>query len=176
MSDDIVKNLKEPSHWLRILFMLGFAVVLYVVGLVVMVLTLAQILFSLLTGKDNPNLRSLGSSLSRYIFEILMFLTYNSEVRPFPFTPFPVMEPVESDEPVKPFKPAEEPAVDLSAGMHNPYSAEAAAAQTATTKSDNTKSDPFEPFSAESDPTPTHTELDVGKIDSDTGNATKPDR
>ena len=128
MSDDIVKNLKEPSHWLRILFMLGFAVVLYVVGLVVMVLTLAQILFSLLTGKDNPNLRSLGSSLSRYIFEILMFLTYNSEVRPFPFTPFPVMEPVESDEPVKPFKPAEEPAVDLSAGMHNPYSAEAAAA------------------------------------------------
>jgi hypothetical protein len=89
MSDDFVENLKEPSHWLRILFMLGFSVVLYVAGMVVLLVTLAQALFSLLTGKDNLNLRSLGSSLSRYIFEILMFLTYNSETRPFPFMPFP---------------------------------------------------------------------------------------
>jgi hypothetical protein len=95
MSDDFVENLKEPSHWLRILFMLGFSVVLYVAGMVVLVLTLAQVLFSLLTGKDNLNLRSLGSSLSSYLFEILMFLTYNSDARPFPFMPFPSTPPLE---------------------------------------------------------------------------------
>jgi len=154
MSDDIVDNLKEPSHWLRILFMLGFSVALYVVGMVVLVLTLAQVLFSLLSGKDNPNLRSLGSSLSRYIFEILMFLTYNSEVRPFPFTPFPVFEPVD------PVQPAGEGELtgQSSAGTYNPYTAETAAEADAT-EPDLTQPVPAESCSAESDSSAAGTEV-----------------
>jgi hypothetical protein len=150
MSDDIVSNLKQPSQWLRILFMLGFAVVLYVVGLVVIVLTLAQMLFSLLTGKDNLNLRSLGSSLSRYILEILIFLTYNGQIKPFPFTPFPVMEPdAPASAPVEPAEPAaEEAAVDLSAGSHNPHTA---AAEADLTESDTTQPAPVEVITVESD-------------------------
>jgi len=168
VSDDIVNNLKEPSHWLRILFMLGFAVVLYVVGLVVLVLTLAQILFSLLTGKDNLNLRSLGSSLSRYIFEILMFLTYNSETRPFPFSPFPVMEPVAPVEPAESFEPAApESAVDLYA--------DEAAARAAVTEPDLSQPGPVEPFTAESDSIMPDTEVsDAGEVDSNAATEKKP--
>lgn len=92
MSDDIVENLKQPSQWFRVAFMVIFAVVLYVVGLVLTLLTVAQILFSLLTGSDNENLRALGKDLSTYVHQILAFLTYNSDSKPFPFTTYPSAE------------------------------------------------------------------------------------
>lgn len=92
MSDDFVENLKKPSAWLRILFMAGFVVALYVSGMILMVLMLAQILFSLLTADDNPNLRRLGGSLAAYVAQILAFLTYNTHQKPFPFLPFPSTE------------------------------------------------------------------------------------
>ncbi|OFE11474.1 hypothetical protein PHACT_13060 [Pseudohongiella acticola] len=98
MSDELVNNLKRTSAWLRVLFMLGFAVALYVVGVVLLVLMLAQILFSLITGDDNSNLRRLGSALTLYVSQILAFLTYNSEEKPFPFAPFPLVTEDEVDD------------------------------------------------------------------------------
>jgi len=97
MSDEIVENLKKPSAWLRVLFMAGFAVALYVAGVVLLVLMLAQIVFSLVTGSDNANLRRLGASLSEYVAQILAFLTYNSEEKPFPFAPFPLSGELSDD-------------------------------------------------------------------------------
>ena len=94
MSDDIVENLKEPSQWLRIAFMIALAVALYDAGIVLTLLTIAQAIFSLLTGKDNENLRALGKDLSTYVHQILEFLTYNSELKPFPFSPYPDSEAV----------------------------------------------------------------------------------
>lgn len=90
MSDDMVRNLKKPSAWFRVLFMVGFVIALYVTGVILLVLMLAQIVFSLLTGEDNINLRRLGAGLASYVGQILAFLTYNSEQKPFPFLPFPV--------------------------------------------------------------------------------------
>lgn len=89
ITDDMVENLKRPSAWLRVLFMAGFVVALYITGIILTVLILAQIIFSLLTGADNDNMRRLGSSLSVYVSQILAYLTYNSEIKPFPFRPFP---------------------------------------------------------------------------------------
>lgn len=108
MSDDIVENLKEPSQWLRIAFMIALAVALYVAGIVLTLLTIAQAIFSLLTGKDNENLRTLGKDLSTYVHQILEFLTYNSELKPFPFSPYPDSEEVIIVEP--PFTPVKKAA------------------------------------------------------------------
>lgn len=88
MSDEYVENLKKPSAWLRVLFMAGFVLALYVAGVILLVLMLAQILFSLITGEDNANLRRLGASLTLYVAQILQFLTYNREEKPFPFAQF----------------------------------------------------------------------------------------
>lgn len=104
ITDEMVENLKRPSAWLRVLFMAGFVVALYITGVILMVLTLAQVIFSLLTGSANNNLRGLGASLSVYVNQILVYLTYNSEIKPFPFLPFP--SPAES--PVEPIEPVEE--------------------------------------------------------------------
>jgi len=91
--DDIVDNLRHASAWIRIVFMLAFAVVLYlIIAPVVFVLMIAQALFSVITGSSNENLRFLGAALARYVLQILEFITYNSENKPFPFSDFPKFE------------------------------------------------------------------------------------
>ena len=87
--DKILEHLATPASWLRVLFILGFCVILYLAGLVVLALTLAQALFSLITGSDNYNLRRLGAAIAEYIRQLLLYITYNTEQRPFPFAPFP---------------------------------------------------------------------------------------
>lgn len=98
MSDDIVENLKEPSQWLRIAFMIAFAIALYVAISVLVVLTIAQALFCLVTGNDNINLRGFGKGLGTYVHQIVEFLTYNRQQKPFPFSDFPETEVDENDD------------------------------------------------------------------------------
>ncbi|PCJ28688.1 MAG: hypothetical protein COA96_00460 [SAR86 cluster bacterium] len=88
--DDLVDNIREPSVWIRITFMIAFAVVLNLIILpVIIVLVIAQALFSVLSGKNNDNLRFFGAALEKYVSQIIKFLTYNAETKPFPFSDFP---------------------------------------------------------------------------------------
>ena len=81
---------KNPAIWSRValvlLFLLIFALI---VGPLVVILGLAQALFTIFTGEDNQNLRDLAATLTAYIHEILRFATSNREQRPFPFSDFP---------------------------------------------------------------------------------------
>ena len=91
--DNIIGNLKQGSAWVRVILMIAFAVVLYVIiPAIVLVLMLTQTLFVFITGDSNDNLRVLGTALSKYIFEVLQFLSYASDNRPFPFSAFPSVE------------------------------------------------------------------------------------
>jgi hypothetical protein len=60
---------------------LCYAVARLVVGVVV----LLQFLHVLFTGETNPRLKDLGLSLARYVYQVVEYLTFNTEVRPFPF-------------------------------------------------------------------------------------------
>lgn len=91
-SEELKSNLTSSQHWLRLLFMVLFAVILYVAAMVISVLVALQFLFSLISGKDNRNLRHFGQSLAQYIYQTLRFLTYNSEDKPFPFDDWPAVE------------------------------------------------------------------------------------
>lgn len=90
--DNIIDNLKQSSVWVRIILMVAFAVVLYPVFLVLLVLMIAQMLFVIITGESNANLRSLGVALSAYVFQIVQFMSYVTDVKPFPFSDFPKAE------------------------------------------------------------------------------------
>jgi hypothetical protein len=88
--EEIVDNLKQSSHWVRLPFMVAFGFILYLVFVpVVIVMMVAQILFALTTGQSNRNLRGLGSVVQQYVSQIIDYITYNSDERPFPFSDFP---------------------------------------------------------------------------------------
>ena len=81
----IEEHLKARATWIRLLFMIVMAVCYAVVRLVVIVVVVLQFCHVLLTGQTNPRLKDFGLSLARYVYEILEYLTFNTEVRPFPF-------------------------------------------------------------------------------------------
>ncbi|MFT4815295.1 MAG: hypothetical protein ACI80L_000587 [Pseudohongiellaceae bacterium] len=96
MSDElneIVDNITKPSVWTRMLLMTIFAVASYFVLLpLILVLSIAQALFTLITGKGNANIRYFSSALELYTSQLFKFMTYLSEVRPFPFSDLPQVE------------------------------------------------------------------------------------
>lgn len=110
MDQQLKSNLTSSKHWVRLVYMLLFAFFLYVASFVVGILVIVQFLFALVTGSDNRKLRELGGSLTIYIKEVLLFLTFNSEFKPFPFADWPdtpvsttedsvVVEPRAAEEP-----------------------------------------------------------------------------
>ena len=92
MNDEMKTNLSSEKPWLRLLYMILFACLVQVAGALMWVLVILQFLFSLFTGSDNENLRGFGAALSRYVYQTLQFLTYNSEDKPFPFADWPASE------------------------------------------------------------------------------------
>jgi hypothetical protein len=70
--------------------MLAYGFILYLIFVpVVIVVMAAQILFALITGQSNRNLRGLASVVQQYVSQIIDYITYNSNERPFPFSDFP---------------------------------------------------------------------------------------
>lgn len=129
--DDIVENLSEPSAWIRILFMLGFAVGFYVVLVpLIGLLALAQALFALIGGEPNDNLRRFGEGLTLYVTEILQFLFYDRQEKPFPFSNFPDVDRDEDDPVGKP-PPATRPTASADGVHKTPASVPASSAGTA---------------------------------------------
>lgn len=96
-NEQLKSNLTSSKHWLRLVFMLLFAAVLQLASLVMWVLVVVQFLFSLITGADNQHLRRFGHSLSTYIYDVLKFLCYSSEEKPFPFADWPSANSAQTD-------------------------------------------------------------------------------
>ena len=81
----IEDNLKSRSTWIRFIFMIAFIVIANVAAMVATVVVLLGFLWVLFTGEPNEQLRQAGRALARYFGEIVRFLTYNTETKPFPF-------------------------------------------------------------------------------------------
>ncbi len=95
MQQEINENLKKLSTWKRIFFMLVFAIIIGLVRMLLWAVVLLQIASVLLMGSTNRNILNFGRSLSAYIYHILLFLTFNSDQLPFPFSDWSLTEQAE---------------------------------------------------------------------------------
>ena len=82
-------NLGRGTTWQRGLFMLLFVLLYGVADFVLKVIVLFQFGSMLLSGRTNRQLAAFSGSLAQYIFQVIVFLTYRSEARPYPFSPWP---------------------------------------------------------------------------------------
>ncbi len=92
MDEQLKANVTSNALWLRLLFMFFFGICMQLSRFILWPVVVLQFLFSLITGSDNQNLRSFGSSLSQYIYQVCKFLTFNTEEKPFPFADWPEPE------------------------------------------------------------------------------------
>ncbi len=86
MDQEINYNLTQVSTWKRIFYMLIFAAIGSLVRIMIWGVILLQVGSTLLTGKANPNILTFGKNLASYTYQILLFMTFNTETLPFPFS------------------------------------------------------------------------------------------
>ena len=93
--DKSIDNVIQSPVWIRTLFVIFFAIASYFILLpLIIVLSIAQGLFTLITGNANANLKYFSAVLELYISQLFRFLTYLSEVKPYPFSNLPEVEDV----------------------------------------------------------------------------------
>jgi hypothetical protein len=93
---ELKENLKDGNIWLRGLFMLLFAVIFSVARLVLTAVVILQFLIRLISGEVNERLLTFGKILAVYLYEVMLYLTFAQEHRPFPFADWPA-ETVKSE-------------------------------------------------------------------------------
>ncbi len=84
-SSEIEDNIKSKSTWVRLIFMIIFFVLYAISRPVVLAVIALQFLWMLFTADKNKQLAILGHSLALYTCEIIDYMTYNNEEKPFPF-------------------------------------------------------------------------------------------
>jgi hypothetical protein len=84
-----VPSYKQDSHWLRVLYNVLFYIIYKIVDLIVLALLLLQILISTFTDAPNKQLQDFGTSLSLYAKQIIAFISFASDEKPYPFSDWP---------------------------------------------------------------------------------------
>lgn len=89
MDEELKKNISKIETWKRALFMLLYTILYSVAEVVLAAVVVFQFLSMLFTGRSNEALLKFGKSLSQYIYEIMLFLTFNSEDHSYPLGEWP---------------------------------------------------------------------------------------
>jgi len=115
--EHLKENLKDGNVWLRLLFMVLFAVIYSVAEVVLTMVIAFQFLCVLVTGDRNDRALSLGSQIASFIYQVLRYLTYNSDARPYPFADWPseAVPPEQQAASKSEIEPVAEPAVKKAA-------------------------------------------------------------
>ena len=88
-------TLSNSNTWVRLAYMFVFTLLLMAARLVITLVVIVQFLLVLVTGSDNENLRNLGQGLGKWVYQTVMFLTFNTDSKPFPFDEWPEVDPSE---------------------------------------------------------------------------------
>ena len=93
MTDDVKKHVKSKSTWTRLIYLILYAIIYRVAAIVLFAITVIQFIKALLTGSPFEELQSFGGSLAEYNRQIVAFLSYQSDEKPFPVGPWPPQTP-----------------------------------------------------------------------------------
>ena len=87
---------KNTQTWMRGLFMLLFVFFYHLAVTLLGAVAIIQFAWVLATGRHNPQLTEFGAGLSRFFYQLVRFLTFNSDTKPFPFSDWP-RDPLPND-------------------------------------------------------------------------------
>lgn len=85
MSPINLDNHISTNPFVRLMFMIIFFALFGLVRFLVWILVVFQFLTHLFTGRVNVHIRYWGEALSKWIYDMLRFMTYSTERMPFPF-------------------------------------------------------------------------------------------
>ncbi|MDH3343529.1 MAG: DUF4389 domain-containing protein [Gammaproteobacteria bacterium] len=89
MTNSIKENFTQKSIWIRGLYMLLYSLFYGVAEVVLVAVVVFQFVLTLFTGAPNARALKLGQSISTYIYQIIQYLTFNSDYQAYPFGAWP---------------------------------------------------------------------------------------
>ncbi len=96
MDEQLKSNLTSSKLWVRVVYMLLLALFCYLASFFIAIVIVVQLIITLISGSYNKRLRAFSLSLIKYIQQSLMFLSFNSDNKPFPFSDWPEVDEPES--------------------------------------------------------------------------------
>ena len=84
-TEDLKRELSVTDKWVRLLFIVLYVILWQVAEIVLGVTVVVQFLWSLCGGSPNASLRDFGQSLGVWLHQVVDFLTYVADERPWPF-------------------------------------------------------------------------------------------
>ena len=98
MDEKLIENLKSESRWLRLVFMMLFAIAAYIAGFLIFLVAVVQLVHGFIKGQPNDRLLTFSAGLNQYVYQIIQFVTFNTESKPYPFSDWPQAEDDSSPE------------------------------------------------------------------------------
>lgn len=109
MQESAQTNVKDKSTWMRLIYIVIFAIAFNIAELLIAIITVVQFFSVLFTKAPNTRLKQFGGDLGVYIRDVVRFLTYQTDQMPYPVSDWQhEVEPIITPAP-KP-KPAPKPA------------------------------------------------------------------
>ena len=99
MNETLKSSITNGKTWMRLVYMILFAIVLNLAELVVAFVAVVQFLFKLFSGQVNQHLAEFGDGLAGYFRQMIAFLTFRTDDKPFPFAPWPQTSPGAAEPP-----------------------------------------------------------------------------
>ncbi len=93
MTDDVTKHVKSKATWTRLIYLILYAIIFRVASIVLFAITIIQFLKALLTGSPFDRIQSFGGALAEYNKQLVAYLSYQSDEKPFPVGPWPPETP-----------------------------------------------------------------------------------
>ena len=89
MNNQSKDNMKQKSTWIRGLYMLMYFFLASIADMVLIAIAIFQFIHLLVSGDTNVRLTKLGQGIASYAYQIIQFLTFNSEYHPYPLGAWP---------------------------------------------------------------------------------------
>jgi len=85
MDSRLQAELTAGDKWLRLLYILGYAVMFQIAEIVLALTVVVQFVLTLFQGRANDNLRDLGSQVGEWLRQAVAYMTWANDERPWPF-------------------------------------------------------------------------------------------
>ena len=92
MDQDATSGSEKRNIWLRGLLMMLMGLAYQLAGTLLLFTAILQFIFTLASDAPNPRLAGFGRNLGRFQSQIAEFVSFASEVVPFPFTDWPASD------------------------------------------------------------------------------------
>ena len=86
IEDQIKSQVKDSGTWLRLFFMFLFMFIFYLIFVITGLVGLIQFVARIISGKTLDSLGDFNRKLSSYAQEVVAYITYSSDKKPFPFS------------------------------------------------------------------------------------------